>query len=34
MPDLQKTKSERLNCGASKCDANEVYTSDLYEDEV
>ena len=34
MPDLQKTKSERLNCGANTCDVDEVLTSDTYESEV
>ena len=34
MPDLQKMKSKRLNYDASKCDADEVLTSDPYECEV
>ena len=34
MLDLQKMKSKPLNYGASKCDADEVWTSDPYEGEI
>ena len=34
MPELQKTKSEGLNYGASNSDEDEVLTSDPYEGKV
>ena len=34
MPDLQKTKSERLICDASKWDVDEARTFDPFESEV
>ena len=34
MPDMQKTKSERLIYYASKCDVDEVWASNPYEGEV
>ena len=34
MPDMQKTKSERLICFARKCDTDEVLTFNPNEDEA